>query len=242
MLFVATPSYGGLSIGHVQSIHRLAHALGERNVDMTHQPMGGFDGSLARALLLGRFLRGPASHLLFVDDDIEFEPATVIAMLDVNVDVIGAACPRRKIIWDRFEQHAAAGDPNARAWATEFDIAFDEHQITAGQLETVNGAFRCRFLNGGFMLISRMAAERMVAAYPSLRFRRATGYDGPENVALFDPVFDGADRIDDDYAFCRRWTAIGGDVWCLVDAPLKHRGPFVFEGNFADRLPRAKGT
>ena len=37
--------------------------------------------------------------------------------------------------------------------------------------------------------------------------------------------------LSEDYAFCRRWQKLGGDVWLDPLVKLDHVGHFTFEGN-----------
>ena len=43
--------------------------------------------------------RSDASHLLFIDSDIHFQPEDVIAMLALDKDVIGGPYPKKAIKW-----------------------------------------------------------------------------------------------------------------------------------------------
>ena len=54
----------------------------------------------ARSELAGDFLLGTYSHILWIDADISFEPATVETMLRANASIITCAYRRRKPPYD----------------------------------------------------------------------------------------------------------------------------------------------
>lgn len=80
-------------------------------------------------------------------------------------------------------------------------------------------------LGTGFMCLSRQCIAMMMESYPE------TAYDdqNQEFHALFD--FQVIDRryYGEDYLFCKRWKAIGGEIWALpVD--IGHIGKKVYRG------------
>jgi hypothetical protein len=51
---------------------------------------------------------------------------------------------------------------------------------------------------------------------------------------MIDP--DGGDYLSEDYTFCRRWRAIGGEVWLDTRSKLMHVGPREFVGDAEARF------
>jgi hypothetical protein len=53
--------------------------------------------------------------------------------------------------------------------------------------------------------------------------------------ALFDCMIDPETGVylSEDYAFCRRWRAIGGEIWLDLESKLTHTGSYSFRGNAA---------
>ena len=42
--------------------------------------------------------------------------------------------------------------------------------------------------------------------------------------------------LSEDYAFCRRWRDLGGEVWADVEARLTHVGHAAYAGSLMQRL------
>ena len=56
----------------------------------------------ARASLISQFLDDPtATHLLFVDADIGFEPEQVLRLIECGADMCAAVYPIKRIDWDK---------------------------------------------------------------------------------------------------------------------------------------------
>ena len=56
----------------------------------------------ARASLISQFLDDPgATHLLFIDADIGFEPEQVLRLIECGADMCAAVYPIKRIDWDK---------------------------------------------------------------------------------------------------------------------------------------------
>jgi hypothetical protein len=42
--------------------------------------------------------------------------------------------------------------------------------------------------------------------------------------------------LSEDFAFCKRWTDIGGEIWADLESRLDHVGPSVFHGDVATQF------
>jgi hypothetical protein len=82
-------------------------------------------------------------------------------------------------------------------------------------------------------------------AYASLRFVREHSHDAlagsPNRFALFESMIDPASGtyLSEDFAFCKRWTDLGGEIWADLDSRLDHVGPSVFHGDVASQFAAA---
>jgi hypothetical protein len=83
----------------------------------------------------------------------------------------------------------------------------------------------------------------MCAAYPDLRYRTVHRPDDPRTAAqhryaLFDCMIEpesGA-YLSEDFTFCRRWTALGGEIWVDGESRLTHTGTIPFQGNLSAKI------
>jgi hypothetical protein len=238
-LKVATPCFGGqVSSIYAGSIFHLQRAVRSRpDFDLTVLMRDG-DALItrARANLVTLFLDDPsATHLLFVDADIGFTPDHVFRLIESEADVVAGVYPIKRVNWDKARRMVENGQPIAPPAALDYvlEIENPDHVIA------VNGFTRVRFAGTGFLMIRRHVLEAMCAhpAYAPLQFFREHSHDelagSPNRFALFECMIDPATGtyLSEDFAFCKRWTDIGGEIWADLQSRLDHVGPSVFHGD-----------
>ncbi len=129
----------------------------------------------------------------------------------------------------------------ARAW-TRRRSASSARPCEGAALETRDGFLTGSYAGTGFMMIRREALLRLIAAYPETRYAAAhasaDAAQSPHQYALFDGMIDKATGhyLSEDYTFCQRWRAIGGQVWLDPRGVLAHVGSHDFVGCAAARL------
>ena len=246
-LVVATPCFGGqVSSIYASSIFALQRALRSMsNVDLKVCLRDG-DALItrARANLVTLFLDDPtATHLLFVDADIGFAPEQVFRLIESGADVVAGCYPIKRVNWDKAKRAVAANRPNLPAASLDYVLELDNPD----EVKVVNGFTRVRYAGTGFLMIRRQVLERMCAHpnYASLKFLREHSLDAlagsPNRFALFECMIDPAtgNYLSEDFAFCKRWTDIGGEIWADLDSRLDHVGPSVFRGDIASQFAAA---
>ena len=217
-LLIATPCHSGrLEQRYVHSLWKTMAMLQAKRcsasvVEETHTA----DISLARSNLFSAFVRSDATHLLFIDDDMGWEPSSVLRLFDTGHDVVGIPGPKK-----RYPLTFAANLTDEHGNAVELPWHDESRCHEVGEV------------GAAFLLVSRRAADMMVAAYrDQLEFGWATG----EKVwAMFLPMVDPVLRkwYSEDFAFCRRWRDIGGKVYICAEQRLDHVGAHVFSGCLA---------
>jgi hypothetical protein len=244
-LFVATPCFGGqVTANYANSMLRLQSACRAEAVDFEWLLLGG-DALItrARADLVAHFLDRPgATHLLFIDADIGFEPLEVFRLLAFGADVAAGAYPAKRIDWQRVRDVIAAGVPAPQSSALEYVFEVDDPTHIVGR----NGFAKARYAGTGFLMIRRDALTKLCAAHPELRYRRTSITidplgNSPNRYALFDTMIDPVSGVylSEDYAFCRRWTDLGGEIWIDIESKLTHVGPIAFVGDFATQFSQS---
>jgi hypothetical protein len=246
-LVVATPCFGGqVSSIYASSLFALQREVQQlSNVDLTvHLRDGDALITRARANLVSLFLDDPAAtHLLFIDADIGFTPKQVFRLIESGADMAGGCYPIKRINWDKAKRALAAGLPKLEATSLDYVLEVEDPD----RIQVVNGFARVRYAGTGFLMIRRHVLERMCAhpAYAPLQFFREHTHDaltGSRNrFALFECMIDPADGtyLSEDFAFCRRWTDIGGEIWADLNSRLDHVGPSVFHGDVASQFQAA---
>lgn len=235
-IVVATPCYGGVvTQRYMQSVCGLMLAATHDEVTVTLELLGN-DSMITRARnsLVATALDNPqATHLMFIDADIGFTPEQIGRMLRFDREVVAGMYPLKIIEY---------GEPLAHRMADGEPIETAQLRYVGALLPSVDrqeedGFVTAEFAGTGFMLIKRAALERMIAAYPDLRFNavhdRARPSASRNQYALFDGMIhpDTGDYLSEDYTFCHRWRALGGDVWIDTRSRLIHVGPREFAGD-----------
>ncbi len=243
-LVIGTPCYGGqVTSVFASSLLKLQHACGRRgNIDLTVLMLWG-DALITRARqnITAQFLENAsATHLLFIDADIGFEPEQVFRLLDFNAEMAAAVYPTKRIDWDKVQAAALKGQKPLAEAALSYVMEFEE----LGKAAYRDGFAKVRFAGTGFLLIQREALLKMMERYPELRYAREnraedTLKDSPWRFALFNCVIDPATGtyLSEDFSFCRRWTDMGGEIWADLQSRLTHVGPLSFNGNTASQFP-----
>lgn len=176
----------------------------------------------ARNTLVAQFLASPATHLLFVDADIGFGADAALRLLGHGRPLIGGLYLRK------------SGRPGD--WVVHWEEEVPETGATLRvPADPRTGAVRAARIGTGFMLIRRDVLAAMSAAPTAQRYRPHPA-DGPpgewhnHTVALFDAAVEAATGryISEDYLFCDRWRAMGGEVWCDPAIWLEHYGQACF--------------
>ena len=168
-LFVATPMYGGMCTGmYASAIMQLVGVCGQNQMQMYYSFM--MNESLitrARNSMAYDFLESDATHLMFIDADINFNPNDIPKMVQANVDIICGLYPKKEINWVEVEAAVKRGvPPQELAKYTGAFVVNLPHgtSTTSGKvtepLEIANGGT-------GFMLIKRNVFEALADKVPS---------------------------------------------------------------------------
>ena len=242
LLMIATPCFGGMvTQSYMTSVLKLIQSAPAAGFGTT-LAMLGYDSLVprARATLVGSFLDNPfASHLLFIDADIGFEPEQVCRLLAADKDFAAALYPVKALDWEQMPERCTRGAEALPQGPLNYVGTF-----VRGPDAKRDGDFAtATYAGGGFQLIRRSVIEKMIAAYPQTKFTKllatSTGERTSENLyALFDTFIDQetGEYLSEDYAFCRRWRDMGGEIWLDRNSQLTHTGVFDYRGNHASRL------
>ncbi|WP_419729516.1 hypothetical protein [Lichenicola sp.] len=241
-IFLATPCYGGVvGQGYMQSVCALMAAAPSAGLDLTLALLGQ-DALITRCrnTLVGHFVAHPlATHLLFVDADISFEPEQVFRLLRAGKPIAAGVYPLKAYHWDRASRERVAGGEAAETAGLHYVGELE----AAGRVEWEGDFATATFAGTGFMLIERATLAALAAAHPETRYRHIHAYSAGgqapwDNHALFDCLIDAETGVymSEDFTFCHRWRRLGGRVWLDTGGRLTHTGPSDYHGAPADRL------
>jgi hypothetical protein len=238
LIVVGTPCFGGVvTQDYAMSLLNLQAASANMGFD-TAVIMLGNDALITRgrSAIVAKFLDSNATHLLFVDADIRFEPQHVKRLLDADKDFVAGLYPAKVIDWQQVLDRAGKTSETL----DQAGLAYVGDVCTGADLKSENGFSTGVYAGTGFQLIKRGVFERMQKAYPETKYKALHAFPRPSQpsdnlYALFDCMIDPATGVylSEDYAFCRRWRAIGGEIWLDLTSKLTHTGPYSFHGNAA---------
>ena len=238
-LFVSTPCYGGVCLqAYAESMLRLQRTCAANGIQMMLDTTE--NESLvprARNLAVARFYqKTQATHFLFIDADIHFDPESVIRLIKSDHEVAVACYPKKCVMWDSVDEHlknGGTGKDLARVSASlVMNFKYQNTQILNGFAEVLDGPT-------GFMLIKRDVFTKMHERYPELLcVNDHQNKDLDTYHAVFDCMIDPESKryLSEDYAFCRRWQQMGGKIYADVMTVLGHVGNIRFIGSLEERL------
>jgi len=245
MLLIGTPCYAGtVSVPYLTSLLATIRHCEQDGIEVELQHLAG-ESLLPRArnLIANAFFRRQEfSHLLLIDPDLGFPADAAVRYLRSGRDVVCGLPPLPRLDVDRLRA-LARNIPDEDAVAASLPYPFAPRP---GAVPDESGLLPVAYGPAAFMMISRQALRRMAEAYPALRYRRSyvDSGDAPyKKWAFFDPVIDSQAResLPEDYAFCRRWTVLGGEIHADVTGTFTRSGAYAYTGDYRTWLTVAAG-
>ncbi len=237
-LVVGTPCYGGILTGDFfTSTLRLQEACMKAGIQVSFlMPSGDAVIPRARQNIVTYFMSQPtATHLLFIDADISFDPDQVFRLLHFKEDVTAALYPLKRYDWERAKATALQGG-DMEAGSLSYICEWAKPGVVRDNFA------KAKYVGNGFLMIRRAALEKMMFSYPQLRYTAQNGSDdpfagSPYRYAFFNCILDEETKsyLPEDYNFCKRWVDIGGDIWVDQRSRLTHTGPIAFKGDMSRR-------
>jgi len=237
-LFLSTPCYGGVCLqAYAESILKLQRMCAQRGVHLMLDTTE--NESLvhrARNISVARYMiRTQADYFMFIDADIRFDAESVMRLLECGHDVSCAVYPKKVVMWDQAEKAVLSNDTrnlNKLAASLVMNFKGSNTPVKDGFAEVLDGPT-------GFLMIKRDVFTRMFERYPELNCKNDhQNRDFEDYCAVFDCMIDPENRryLSEDYAFCRRWQQMGGQIFADVTTTLGHVGNIRFMGKLEDRL------
>ncbi len=239
-LYVATPCYGcKLTAGFVACLLQLQGECMMRGISMACQLLG--NESLVqrgRNILIEQFYQSEAKFLLFLDADLAFSPSAILDRLlpfaRTHPDaVVTGVYPKKSYDWSRLD--ATSSEP-LHMQTCDFNINITDPKATVdnGFVEVLDSATGC-------MLIPRGVIETMKTKYSELQCVNDINpgkHPIKEYTAVMDCMIDPDSRryLSEDYAFCRRFQAIGGKIYADLASGMCHIGTNTYDGDIRERF------
>jgi len=166
----------------------------------------------SRASMCKKALNNKADIIVFLDDDLSWDPPDLLTLIQTPGDVVGGTyrCKEDELNYMGRILQDEDGHPTS--------VRYD-------------GCFECSCLPAGFLKVTKEAIFKFMREYPELCY-------GPPWDYAVDLFNHGAWKglwWGEDYAFCRRWRDIGGQVWMNPFLNINHHSwtdDKVYRGNF----------
>jgi hypothetical protein len=151
-----------------------------------------------------------ATHFMFIDADIRFQPESILQMMAYDKDVIGGLYPKK-------------------ALPVSYVINLKPQTKIQGDIFTVDT------MGTGFLMFKRAVYEKLIEVHPECKYVDDVGlgkqYE-PMMYSIFDCKIDERGHyLSEDWLFCRRWSAIGGEIWAHSKVLLNHVGHYEYAGD-----------
>jgi len=167
----------------------------------------------ARNNLMAKMMTNTAAtHFMFIDADIRFQPEAIFMMLAADKDVIGGLYPKK-------------------ALPVQYVINVKPGTVIQ------NDIFPVDTMGTGFMMFKRHVYEKLCVAHPECKYVDDVGlgkqYE-PTMFSIFDTEIDEKGHyLSEDWTFCRRWARLGGEIYAHAKVLLNHSGHYEFAGDLS---------
>jgi hypothetical protein len=209
--------------------------------------------SRARNNLIAKAMSNPkTTHMIFIDNDIIWEPIDIIKLAIADKPIIGGAYPLKSYKWDRLTDPASIqGFIDKKNNSILKNMISDSEMVRfnavnynvnhlSNNLQIEGNIAKVRHLATGFMMIQRNVVEKMFKAFPSTKFFDDINFlklhENEFAYALFDCGVEDGHYFSEDWMFCERWNKMGGSIYLDVTVNLVHSGTEDYRGSYVSTI------
>jgi hypothetical protein len=254
-LCILTPCFGGMC--YVNYIDCLIKTLAlfrhfKFNIDVIFCKNDSLV-SRARNNLIAKAMSDPkTTHMIFIDNDITWNPVDIMKLIISEKPIIGGAYPLKSYKWDRLtapgaipglidkKNNSILKDMVSDTDMVRFNAVSYNVNYLSNNLQVEGNIAKIRHLATGFMMIQRHVIEKMFRAFPSTKFVDDINFLEPhENefaYALFDCGVEDGHYFSEDWMFCQRWNKMGGSIYLDVTVNLIHSGIEDYRGSYVSTI------
>jgi hypothetical protein len=176
----------------------------------------------ARNFVIRQFLQTQAPMLVFIDDDVGWEPEALAKLiLYKDADIVGGAYPLKQ---EKEDYPVRLIADKAELWARK------------------DGLLEVEGVPTGFMRINRNVIEKLADQRKHTRYV-APGFDPaePQHLVLFERMMVDGKRWSGDLNFCREARNAGFQIWLDPEMNFTHSGIKRWDGCIGDYMRRKAG-
>jgi hypothetical protein len=260
-LFILTPCYGGTCyINYLQSLINTLNLFRVYNFPIQVEFCKN-DSLVSRArnnLIAKAMHDTKCTHIIFIDNDITWNPVSILKLIIANKPLVGGAYPIKRYNWEKLTSDNAYDETVINRWIdkknknnslkesmTDIDmiqsslLRYNINYISK-YIQIEDNLTEVKHIATGFMLMQRTMIEKMMIAYHSTKYTDDVNFlTGTENnyaYALFDCGVEDDHYLSEDWLFCNRWRKIEGSIWLDVTINLTHTGTEDYNGSFISSI------
>jgi hypothetical protein len=261
-IHILTPCYGGVCF--VNFVHCLINTIDvfrKYNIGVSIDFCKN-DSLVSRArnnLVARAMNNSKMTHIMFIDNDITWDPLDIIKLLLSNKQLVGGIYPLKHYNWNKLlnDKNDPTNTNIVESWLrkkndSQFkNLISDEHVVQhkmlsynvnylTNTIQIENNLTKVKHIATGFMMIQRNVIESLSKAFPSTKYTDDVSFLSAEEnkyaYALFDCGVEDDHYYSEDWMFCHRWTKLGGYVYVDVTINLTHTGIEDYKGCFLTSL------
>lgn len=258
VLYILTPCYGSVCfVNFVHCLMQTKELFSYFNIQ-THVLFCKSDSLVSRArnnLVAKAMACNDMTHMIFIDNDITWDPFDIIKLLIADKPISGGIYPLKSYNFNKIIPTENNPNPIKSIIDKKDDSLLNkisnEHAVQMNMLKynvnyvskivTIeNNLTKVKHIATGFMLIQRGAIEKMCEYYPETKYTDDVNFLTPDENkyahALFDCGVVDDHYLSEDWMFCNRWSSHGGELWIDITINLTHTGIHDFKGCYMSSL------
>uniref|UniRef100_A0A6C0JZZ4 Glycosyltransferase 2-like domain-containing protein n=1 Tax=viral metagenome TaxID=1070528 RepID=A0A6C0JZZ4_9ZZZZ len=250
-LYILTPCFGGMCfVNYTDCLIKTLSLFRHFNFDI--DVIFCRNDSLvsrARNNLIAKAMSDPKmTHMIFIDNDITWNPVDILKLVISEKPIIGGAYPLKAYQWNKLtnpgaiqglvdkKNNSILKDMISDTEMVQFNAVNYNINYLSNNLHVEGNIAKIKHLATGFMMIQRNVIEKMFKAFPSTKYSDDINFLEPnENdfaYALFDCGVEGGHYLSEDWMFCQRWSKMGGNIYLDVTINLNHIGIEEYRGSY----------
>lgn len=254
-LVILTPCYGGMCyVNYMTCLMNTMTLFRQINFPLQIEFCNN-DSLVSRARnnLVAKALSDPkTTHIMFIDNDISWDPFDIIKLILSEKDLIGGIYPLKNYNWTKLTNPNFISQLLHKKSQSQLSgLLSDEKMIQSNLLnynvnylgnvlQIDNNLARVKHVPTGFMMIKREVFLKMMKSFPSTKYVDDVNFLKPEEnefaYALFDCGVEDGHYFSEDWLFCHRWTKMGNEIWIDVTINLTHTGREEYTGSYISSI------
>jgi hypothetical protein len=242
-IMVSTPVHSEVSIHYTQALLEFQKNCFSNKIPVAFQLMKSSLVTQGRNLCVAGFLDSECTHMLFIDSDIDFQFNSIMKMIKADKEVISIPYPLKTFNSEKIFSMMKEGKITEHTQIQKNALMYPLKLPDPDDIQMKNGIVEVTHVPTGSMLIKRSVFEKMIKAYPDLFIKQGSIINGklvdkPNMWNFFDTWFDKETHtyLGEDFAFCKRWSDIGGKCYALASDYITHIGEYSYCGRLQDEF------